>query len=669
MRQQIRCREHRSVLLGGQYGVGKTSCGLIYAKAILCEAHRDGEPCNECENCQEFGVRGDLSPNFHYVKCGEHGTIDKIHEVLELARVAPLAADRRVVLIDEAHNLSSRATQGLLDILEFPPKWARFILLTSDQSVLPQSLLSRLQIRELEPISHLEAFTFLSDVCRSEQLSFEDSALELVCSAVIGSPRTLLRALESVRDFGSVTEPNVRLALKLDFQERLAAYVHALVDGDLARQLQVIHSWPDSPGRKLDFLHQFFASIYLNELQRVATNSQVLGPLAPVVSTSLLEAFAARATQLGMVPERLWEELISALEPREGLTTSQLAMVLTKFNRLVNHQSSTESSTATVATRSRVQRLQRVRGSPTERSMAFLPWKKVRPIWDIGSFLPQEFGVLFNVRLTLRHSMLQIQDQAEAAALVSELTHRLADRVRYWSPTKACHWAYQHEADHSGVLRSRLLMAMPDELLGRALDWLAKFMLGRSRDSNDALLISTRRARSHEDLVRFHWQGIRAMSRCLDPAASARDEKGNIAPLLDLLRIPVRWRGPIGPMRVQSAGASKWLTHHKRRAAAAEMPFLSALREGAWSHLDTGWELAEFNARFGERTRRNDAVERIHILFPGADELSVAMRNEELGQVRQSFATDPKAWPRTWLGWWQKEVSKRVLNELARKYK
>ena len=55
--------------------------------------------------------------------------------------------------------------------------------------------------------------------------SVEPEALDLAFSAVDGSPRVMLRALESVREFGPINMSNVRSALRLDFDELLVAYV------------------------------------------------------------------------------------------------------------------------------------------------------------------------------------------------------------------------------------------------------------------------------------------------------------------------------------------------------------------------------------------------------------------------------------------------------------
>jgi DNA polymerase III gamma/tau subunit len=60
-RRQVISKEARSVLLSGPYGTGKTTLGLLYGKALFCEATEDGEPCGTCDRCKEFGDFEDLT--------------------------------------------------------------------------------------------------------------------------------------------------------------------------------------------------------------------------------------------------------------------------------------------------------------------------------------------------------------------------------------------------------------------------------------------------------------------------------------------------------------------------------------------------------------------------------------------------------------------------------
>jgi DNA polymerase-3 subunit gamma/tau len=71
-RRQVTSKEALSVLLSGPYGTGKTSLGLLYAKALFCKSPEDGEPCGMCDRCKEFGDIGRGFLDFHRFECGEN---------------------------------------------------------------------------------------------------------------------------------------------------------------------------------------------------------------------------------------------------------------------------------------------------------------------------------------------------------------------------------------------------------------------------------------------------------------------------------------------------------------------------------------------------------------------------------------------------------------------
>jgi DNA polymerase-3 subunit gamma/tau len=107
-------------LLSGPVGTGKTTAGLIYAKTLLCETPKNGEACGGCANCTGFEELGRFG-DFQSFECGERSTVEEIKDLLDIARTVPWTAKRRVLMLDEIHNLSRRACNALLAVTENPP--------------------------------------------------------------------------------------------------------------------------------------------------------------------------------------------------------------------------------------------------------------------------------------------------------------------------------------------------------------------------------------------------------------------------------------------------------------------------------------------------------------------------------------------------------------------
>src|SRR5690349_12380622 len=56
---------------------------------------------------------------------------------------------------------------------------------------------------------------------------------------------------------------------------------------------------------------------------------------------------------------------------------------------------------------------------------AHLTKSQVRKLWDAGSFLIQEYGILLNSRIMIGHERLSTAPMRDGAELVSDLVHEL----------------------------------------------------------------------------------------------------------------------------------------------------------------------------------------------------------------------------------------------------
>ncbi|MBR0866302.1 AAA family ATPase [Bradyrhizobium diazoefficiens] len=660
MREQIRSGGGRSVLVAGPVGTGKTTSGLIYAKALLCGSPVGGEACGVCDQCQEFGENPRNVPSFHALECGEHSTVDEVKDLLEKAKVAPFLAPRRVLMLDEVHNLSRRASDALLRILEAPPEWTSFILLTYRLNLISGALRSRLSSFELSALNEAEAFRLLAGVCDREGLTFDQEGFRLIFKAASGGPREMLRAVEKTSQFGPVDGIHVRLALNLNFEDRLTAFTRALMAGDLEGQLSAVEEWPDTAERKLDFLHQFFVFQYFDGCRRLRREDPLMRNVGAETQEQLVAAFAARAAASGREPEAYWESIIDALTSNAKVTDHSLAMILGRVNRLFNPVPPirAEVGKPRAETAKPVLRVRSSASSSGDRT--FLPWAEIRPHWQAASLLPQRYGVLFNLRLTISRSGSDRINPEGNAQLVSKLTHELGMRLKDWcgSSSPVLHWMYRHEREDETRQRTRVLLSVPDEHVAAALAWLrAKFVPRMSRTCHLKVQIACRPGMPQEDRVRFHWQGVRALSRSLDPRFTARSGLGSVSPLVDLLKIPLRWRAQVRRMsNVQARGMSASLTGGAKRNDESGMACLSALSDGAWQAVDTGWELPEYEARKAERERREVALARLAALLPGADDARRESLHLEMELLKSSWSSDPRDWRRGWSGWWLPET-------------
>ncbi len=122
-------RVAHAYIFSGARGVGKTTAARILAKAMNCVKGPTPEPCGECDSCKEIAAGTSL--DVIEIDAASNRGIDQIRELREMVRYAPAASRSKVVLLDEAHMLTSEASNALLKTLEEPPDRVIFVMATT----------------------------------------------------------------------------------------------------------------------------------------------------------------------------------------------------------------------------------------------------------------------------------------------------------------------------------------------------------------------------------------------------------------------------------------------------------------------------------------------------------------------------------------------------------
>ena len=136
-------RVGHAYLFCGSRGTGKTSTARILSRAVNCLNSKDGNPCNECENCK--GILDGTILDITEIDAASNNGVDNIRDLREEARFSGSRLKRRIYIVDEVHMLTTNAFNALLKILEEPPEHVIFILATTESHKVPATILSRCQ--------------------------------------------------------------------------------------------------------------------------------------------------------------------------------------------------------------------------------------------------------------------------------------------------------------------------------------------------------------------------------------------------------------------------------------------------------------------------------------------------------------------------------------------
>lgn len=151
-----------ALLLEGPTGCGKKTLARLVAGALVCEA--DEKPCRVCSHCRKASQS--IHPDITELTA-EDGkqsiSVDQIRQLRDEAYILPNEAEKKVVIVTDAHRMTVEAQNALLKILEEPPAHLLFILTCENRSLLLPTIRSRAQILTLTGVEWEEAKPLLAE--------------------------------------------------------------------------------------------------------------------------------------------------------------------------------------------------------------------------------------------------------------------------------------------------------------------------------------------------------------------------------------------------------------------------------------------------------------------------------------------------------------------------
>jgi DNA polymerase III subunit gamma/tau len=192
----------QAFLFCGPRGVGKTTNARILAKTINCEnITKDTEACDVCDSCKSFN--NNASFNVHELDAASNNSVDDIRSLVDQVRYPPQYGKYKIYIIDEVHMLSNAAFNAFLKTLEEPPKYAIFILATTEKHKIIPTILSRCQIFDFNRIQVKDIADHLAMIAKKEDIKAEAQALHLIAQKADGALRDALSIFDLIVTFSS----------------------------------------------------------------------------------------------------------------------------------------------------------------------------------------------------------------------------------------------------------------------------------------------------------------------------------------------------------------------------------------------------------------------------------------------------------------------------------
>ncbi len=204
------------LLFAGPPGVGKTTVALCIARQLLGEQWR----------------RDTLELN----ASDERGIKMVRERVKEFAAVMKLVTDDkersfRIIILDEADEMTSEAQTALRRIIEDSAKTTRFIIICNYLSRIIAPLQSRCVVFRFVQLARDELVGYLKTICQLEKVRCEDKALSQIYDVTYGDLRHSINILQAAAGMGSVTTSNVLSARGLSGKSKVGEIIKLALSG------------------------------------------------------------------------------------------------------------------------------------------------------------------------------------------------------------------------------------------------------------------------------------------------------------------------------------------------------------------------------------------------------------------------------------------------------
>lgn len=163
----------QAYLLAGPSGCGKTTLARIMGEMLGCE---DPVEYNSSQ------LRG----------------IDFMKQFTTILPMRPLHGHRAVYILDECHEMTKSAQEGLLKPLEDTPEHAIIILCTTDPQKLKPAVRNRCVKFEVTTLRDKQIETLMEEVVEDIEEEYDDEVIEKIVELAEGVPREAFSLLESI---------------------------------------------------------------------------------------------------------------------------------------------------------------------------------------------------------------------------------------------------------------------------------------------------------------------------------------------------------------------------------------------------------------------------------------------------------------------------------------
>ena len=243
------------LLFSGSAGVGKTSAAICLSREILGEHWRNYSL--ELNASDERGI----------------GMVRE--KVKKFSRFAGLDTEIpfKIIILDEADEMTSDAQTALRRIIEDTAKYCRFILIANNLSKIIEPIQSRCVVFKFTRISNKEISSQLKFIAQKEKIKADEKGLETICDYADGDIRHAINILQAAASTGSIDVSSVKSVIGLtktkDVQDVLKLALEGKISDAREKMIELIKVYGMSESDFLKYINQAVFASKTNNIEEI----------------------------------------------------------------------------------------------------------------------------------------------------------------------------------------------------------------------------------------------------------------------------------------------------------------------------------------------------------------------------------------------------------------
>ena len=246
------------LLFSGSAGVGKTTTALCLSRQILGEYAKD---CTLDLNASD-----------------ERGIGMVREKVKKFSRFAGMVdVPFKIIILDEADEMTSDAQTALRRIIEDAAKICRFILIANNVSKIIEPIQSRCAAFKFTSVSEEGIIARLEEIAKKEKVKTDKNGLKAIYEYTEGDLRHAINLMQATASLGGITEENVKVSAGLtktsDVDEVLKIALAGKVVEAREKMIELIKVYGMSES---DFLKYLNSAVFKSKHDKLSDILQVI---------------------------------------------------------------------------------------------------------------------------------------------------------------------------------------------------------------------------------------------------------------------------------------------------------------------------------------------------------------------------------------------------------